>query len=155
MYELHLEIEGQVEFSRRFTRFTEYLTDMRQLAPGIVAELRQSLDEQFDSEGAAGRSGAWDGLSKSYARWKARHYPGKPINQRTQKLRNALTGNTSDTIYEATPDSITFGTRLRYGKHVQKRRKVIDLSERQKTRLMKTIQRRLLQAGRDAGFTLG
>jgi phage gpG-like protein len=45
---------------------------------------------QFDSEGAYG-SGGWAPLSPSYAAWKDRHYPGKPILERSGALRHALT----------------------------------------------------------------
>ena len=45
---------------------------------------------QFDSEGAYG-SGGWAPLSPAYAAWKERHYPGKPILERTGALRHALT----------------------------------------------------------------
>jgi phage gpG-like protein len=161
MLNVHLEISGEVQFSRSFTRFAEQLTDLRDLWPGVVTDLRESIEEQFDSEGGAGKSGAWPSLSKSYAAWKSRKFPGKPILQRTGRLVKSLTGNSPDTIVDPKPDSLEFGTRVPYAKYHQRgagklpRRRLIDLNERQKARLMKTIQRRLLQAGRDAGFTLG
>lgn len=152
--QFQLVIDGEVQFDRTFSRFTENLTDLRHLWPGVIIELRQAEREQFSGEGV-GPTGRWKPLSKAYGKWKAKHYPGKQINQRSGRLIDALTGNTSDTLIDPQPDSLTYGVRIPYAIHVHRKRKVFDLNEQQKTRLMKTIQRRLLQAGKNAGFALG
>ena len=160
MLKLTADIDGELQFSRTFTRYTENLDDLRQLWPGVIPELRAIMREQFEGEGV-GATGKWAGLAAGYKAWKARHYPGKPILQRSGRLLSSLTRNNGDSIVEPKSDSLVFGTRVPYAIHHQrgggplKRRKIFDLNQDQKNRLMKVIQRRLLQAGRDAGFTLG
>lgn len=159
MLRLQVEIENETQFDRTFTRFTEQLRDLRDLWPGVIPELRDIAREQFAGEGV-GPAGNWPALSPKYAAWKAQRFPGKPILQRTGRLIESLTGNTADSIVEARPDYLDFGTRVPYGRYHHKgagrlkRRKVFDLNEQQKTRLMKVIQRRLLSAGRESGFAL-
>ncbi|UOF76904.1 virion morphogenesis protein [Bacteriophage sp.] len=160
MLRISFEIEGSTEFDRTFTRFAENLRDMRQLWPGVITELGLITEEQFKGEGI-GRSGRWANLSPAYARWKAKHYPGKPILQRTSRLYRSLTQrNNADNVVDARPDELVFGSKVPYGVYHQrgggrlKRRPVFDLNERQKTRLLKAIQVRLLKAGRDNGVTV-
>jgi phage gpG-like protein len=156
---LTIQFDGEVQFSRTFTRFTEQLRDLRDIWPGVIPDFQEFAREQFRGEGV-GDTGSWPALSPPYAAWKARHFPGKPILQRTGRLVDSVTGRTRDTLIEAKPDSLEFGTRVPYAVFHQrgsgrlKRRKVFDLNERQRTRLMKTIQKRLLTAGRNSGFAL-
>lgn len=159
MLRVIVEADGEAQFDRTFTRFTEQLRDLHDLWPGVVPELRDITREQFAGQGV-GPAGSWPALSPKYAAWKAQRYPGKPILQRTGRLIESMTGNRPDSIVEARPDSLEFGTRVPYAAYHQrgagrlKQRKIFDFNEQQKTRLMKTIQRRLLSAGRESGFAL-
>lgn len=159
MLTIQIEVEGERQFDRTFTRFTEQLRDLRDLWPACIPELREISKEQFAGEGV-GDAGKWAALSARYAAWKAQRYPGKPILQRTGRLVESLTGNKSDSIVEAKPDELIFGTRVPYAVHHQrgagrlKKRKVFDLNEQQRTRIMKAIQKRLLTSGQSSGFSL-
>ena len=54
-----------------------------------LAAAYQAYEERvFTTEGAAGL-GRWRPLSPAYARWKAVHFPGRPILTRTGALRTA------------------------------------------------------------------
>lgn len=160
MLTIKLEVENEVQFQRTFTRYVSQLRDLRDTWPGVVTDLRDIAQEQFGGEGI-GDSGKWPALSPRYAAWKRRHFPGKSILRRTDRLIESLTGNRADSIVEARPDSLEFGTRVPYAIYHQrgagrlKRRKIFDLNERQRTRIMKTIQKRLLTAGQESGFALG
>lgn len=66
-------------------------SDWRGAWPAVAARLRRQIREDFDSEGAGGRSGKWARLSKRYRRWKERHYPGRKILELTYRLRDSLT----------------------------------------------------------------
>lgn len=154
-----LTVEGETQLDREFTRFTELVTDLRPLWPGVITEAKQIFAEQFAGEGVGDR-GRWKPLATAYAKLKAAKYPGKPILQRTGRLIDSLTGNTADTITRAEPDALTVGTRVFYGRYHQTgtrrmpARRPIDLNEAQRTRLMKVIQRRMLTVGRENGISL-
>jgi phage gpG-like protein len=158
---LVIELEGQREFDRTFTRFTENLRDFRQLWPSVISVLRKISEEQFAFEGR-GKSGAWQPLSPKYAAWKEKNYPGSPILQRTGALQLSLTSNTAHSIVRAGKEELEFGTTLRYGIYHQSRkprkrlprRPIFDFNEQDKNRVTKAIQARLIKAGRDNGVTV-
>lgn len=159
MLRLTAIVEGEQQLDRTFTRFTELVSDLRVIWPGVIEDFREIEKQQFAGQGIGG-GGRWQPLSSGYAKIKAREYPGKTILRRTDRLYNSLTGNTADSITRAEPRSLAIGTRVVYGRYHQRgagrlvQRRVIDLNEAQRTRLMKTIQRRLLLAGRNNGIPL-
>lgn len=159
MLNFQIEIENQVVFDRALSRFGENLKDFRQVWPGVTVELRRIVKEQFDGQGV-GQSGKWKALSPAYKKWKDKKYPGQPILVRTGDTRAALTSNTSHTINIPTAQTLTFGVALKYPIYHQRggkklpQRKIFDFTEEQKVRLVKVIQRRLLNAGGNNGVTL-
>jgi phage gpG-like protein len=57
----------------------------------------------FESQG----NGNWPQLSKDYAEWKHKHFPGEPILVRTGRLRETVT---EPDILIIEPNRVTFGT---------------------------------------------
>jgi phage gpG-like protein len=159
MIRLTVTVEGEPQFDRTLTRFTELVDDLRPIWPGVLEDFREIEKQQFAGQGI-GDGGRWQPLSAAYAKIKAQEYPGKPILRRTDRLYNSLTGNTADTSINAQPRRLSIGTRVFYGRFHQRgggrlvQRRPIDLNEAQRTRLVKTIQRRLLLAGRNNGIPL-
>lgn len=160
MIRITLQIDGEDQFNRTFTRFTEFLTDLRQIWPGVITEFRQIEKEQFAGEGV-GQLGRWKPLSARYAKWKAKKYPGKPILQREGRLVESLTRNSPDSVVNPQREFLEIGTSVEYAAYHHRgvknrlaQRKVIDFNDTQKNRIMKVIQRRMLSAGRENGFTL-
>ena len=92
-------------FIRNIGQLSETLTDdfdWASLAP-MVAE---AADRIFASEGR----GAWSQLSEAYARWKAKHYPGKGILELTGAYRRAATQiGAPHNIVEVGDDHLTYG----------------------------------------------
>lgn len=86
----------------------ELLDVGKHILPRLLPVLEVETGKGFDAEGGA--SGNWAPLSVSYAKWKAAHYPGKPILQRTGALQAALTGPGSNARREVSGDTLTFGT---------------------------------------------
>ena len=86
-------------------RLSENLTDgfdWESLAPTVA----EAADNIFASEGRGG----WPQLSEAYARWKARHYPGKGILELTGAYRNAATQiGAPHNIVEVGDDHLTYG----------------------------------------------
>lgn len=82
----------------------------KHVLPKLLPVLEVESGKQFDAEGAGPQAGSWAPLSVSYAKWKAAHFPGKPILQRTGALRAALTGPGANARRDVTSDTLTFGT---------------------------------------------
>lgn len=70
----------------------------------------------FKNEGWPSR---WPALSPGYAAWKQKHYPGKPMMRRSDRLYDSLVGVTSDSVWKVTKQSIQFGTRVPYWREHQ------------------------------------
>ena len=90
---------------RNIERLSENLTDgfdWESLAPTVA----EAADNIFASEGR----GQWPQLSEAYARWKARHYPGKGILELTGAYRNAATQiGAPYNVVEVGDDHLTYG----------------------------------------------
>jgi len=80
----------------------------KHILPKLLPVLEVETAKTFDAEGGA--SGSWAPLSISYAKWKAANFPGKPILERTGKLRVALTGPGSNARRDVSGNELTFGT---------------------------------------------
>lgn len=51
----------------------------------VGRHMKKSILEAFEAEGPG-----WAPLSRAYARWKERHFPGMPIGQRTRQLITSI-----------------------------------------------------------------
>lgn len=145
------EVEGKAEFDRSFNRVGEHVSDLRPVWNKIERTFHQIESEQFKSEGAKGRSGKWRPLTRNYAVYKAKKYPGMPVLQRSGRLYRSLTSNTGDSILIKTKDEFGIGTTLFYatfhqtGTKNMPAREPISFSDAQRTTLTKEIQKGLLE----------
>jgi hypothetical protein len=78
---------------------------VRNLTTMLTERWRRINKEQFKAQGR-GAHGKWKALSSAYAEWKQRHFPGKSILRRTDRLYNAATSGT---------ESVGRGTRTSVG----------------------------------------
>lgn len=140
-----LTLEGEAQIDRTLARFHDNVTDARPLWDELAAKFARIEVRQFNSEGAYG-SGGWPALSPRYAAWKARHYPGRPILERTGELRRSLTQRPFG-IEELTPASMTIGSGIDYGRYHQKgggnlpQRRPVELPEATRRSWIRLIQR--------------
>lgn len=79
------------EVSRRLRLYGQRLGTWRSLWRSIAGDVARAEIQWFASRGA----GAWRPLSRHYAEWKAKHFPGKPLLVQSGKLRAAATSATS------------------------------------------------------------
>lgn len=154
-------VDGVEEFNRGFNRITAYISDFTSLWPEVAKEFYGIEREQFDSIGAKGASGKWAALSKAYAVYKAKKYPGKPILQATGSLFASMTGfDAADSIFRPTATDLTIGTQREGAIYHQREtsrmpmRKVIDMTDDGKRRLQKAIQKGLVAFVRRQGFAV-
>lgn len=152
-------LDGVENLDRAFSRTESFVADMRNFAPSIAREFYISEDEQFESEGAKGASGRWTPLSDPYARFKAERFPGETILRATGALQSSLTDpDALDAIFQVDAREIVIGSKVPYavahhrGGGRLPSRPVISLSEEQKRRMHKAIQRDLVQEVRRLGF---
>lgn len=153
------EVGGVEVLNRAFNRVDRGIDDFRNFAPGIAREFYAIEEQQFRSEGAAGASGKWAPLSLSYARFKARAFPGAPILQRERSLYESLTSpDAPDSVFRVSQSEIVIGTKSPYARAHQSgggrlpARPPISFTERDRRRLQKAIQAQLVKLTRDAGF---
>ena len=148
-----IEVAGQAEFNRSFIRLKDNIEDLTPEWEAAFVAFQTIQAEQFNTEGQAGATGRWLPLSENYGRWKELNYPGTKILERTGRLKDSLIGETSDTVKKIDKLSAEFGTLVPYAMPHQigggggrpPRREVISFSERQKTFLMKEIQKKLVE----------
>ena len=159
MFRIIAEVDGVQNLNRAFNRTEGFIADMRNFAPAIAAEFYRAEDEQFKTEGAAGASGKWAPLSKAYERFKEQAYPGETILRATGHMNESLIDPEAlDAVFIANKEEVIMGTKdpkalahHRGGGRLPKR-PVISLSETQKRRMQKAIQRELVEFTRSVGF---
>ena len=139
------EVEGEVQVDRTLARFAENVGDATPLWDSLATRFARIEARQFKSEGAYG-SGGWPALSPRYAAWKAKHYPGKPILERTGELKDSLTRRPLG-IEVLTPSSMTVGSGIDYGRFHQAgggrlpQRRPVELPESERRTWVRLIQR--------------
>jgi phage gpG-like protein len=110
---LQIGLEGDRQANELLFTRKKNVEDFRPVWADIRNFLMQVMREQFDTEGA--RAAKWQPLSKTYAAWKSRNYPGKTILRRTDRLFNSLTTlGAPDQVFESDKLSMIFGTRVPY-----------------------------------------
>lgn len=147
------EVQGVEVLNRGFNRIEGAISDFRSLWPAVAGEFYAIEREQFDSEGAAGASGKWAALSPAYKKWKEANYPGQPIMRLENPLFESLTDPEAlDAIFRPGADELVIGTKLPYARRQHRTRPLISMTEQQKRRIQKAIQRGLVEFTRRAGF---
>ena len=144
--EIKLRVSGASELTRRLKAQEAAAVDLRP----VWLELRERFvryeTRTFSSQG--GVSGRWAPLSPEYGAWKAQHYGGKRILQRSGDLMRSLSSDLA--IEVITPHSMLLGSDSRYGHFHQTgtknmpRRKVIDLSEGERRLWIRAIRDHLM-----------
>jgi phage gpG-like protein len=100
-------VEGLPELSAALERVADDAVDLRRVDAQLEARFHEGNREQFDSEG--GRSGGWKPRVEAQGT-----FAGRPLEQLSGRLRNSLTGRTSDSIHRVDKDSAEFGTSVPY-----------------------------------------
>lgn len=149
-----MDVAGDAVFVKGIARFTESCRDFTTMWPEIVEDFQQIELEQFATEGA--RSGnPWAPLSASYERWKMKNFPSSTTLVLTGEMRMAMTNGL---MVDAEPMRLEMRPSLdktiyhqRGTAHMPKR-KVVDLTDSDKARWVRTIQRYLVDRATEAGL---
>jgi len=117
-FELHTEPDLKV-LAFRVRGLINRMEDMRPLLTGFGELFKGAMSLQFATEGRYG-SGGWAALSPAYAKWKAEHFPGRPIGVLHGFLRSGMTGGAgySQHILRQSADyGLGAGPAVEYGKY--------------------------------------
>ena len=109
---------GNLVFAANRTKRS--LDDLSELFEVYEQLFRAGMKEQFTRQGAWGNTGGWADLSEQYAKWKAKHFPGRPIGFLRGHLRQAMTGGSGYTAEIAKTEAsfgMGGGPALAYGKY--------------------------------------
>lgn len=137
-------VEGETQVDRTLTRFADNIKDARPVWDKLAGRFARLERRQFAGEGTF--SGGWAPLSPAYAAWKARHYPGKPILERTGELKRDLTERPL-AIEVLEPGFLLLGTAREYGEFHQRgagdlpQRRPIEFPEGERREWVKVLQR--------------
>lgn len=139
---------GDVQLDRTLQRFELRAADASPAFEQIGDSFARAESRQFSSQGAYG-SGGWPALSPAYAAWKARHFPGKPILQRTGELAESLTSRPFG-IDVVESQFAVFGSAVPHGRFHQiggpdlPQRRPVELPDTLRRRWVKILQRWLV-----------
>jgi len=119
-----------------------------------ILPLLQNYTEQYLARGGAFEGNpAFAPLSPRYARYKARRYPNTPILTRSGRMRASLAGLTGDSVADASPDRLVYGTKVPYalyhqtGTRKMPKRPPLKLSKPLTTRILTALRNYLIEQG--------
>ena len=144
-FTLTFEIVGEEQIKRSFSRFAENVNNATEPFKEIAADFKKIEQNQFESEGSYG-GGSWAELSKNYSEWKAKNFPGAKILVLSGLMRESLIGENPYYVENIQPLYMEVGTRVPYAIYHQQggsklpQRKIINLTEDDKTRWVKIFQ---------------
>jgi len=150
VFRLTIHQTGAEELRTMLGGLAVAVDDISPTFPEMERAFRSIEISQFQSEGASGQEGAWPALSEVYAAWKARHFPGKPILQRTGALMRSLVGRGPGSYVSTSPHSLTIGTSIPYAAFHQieglgrRFRPMISLTDQQAAMFQAILQRYFL-----------
>lgn len=141
---IRLSFWGDEQLNRTIDRTLDALDDARPAWEVIATSFARAERRQFRTEGGYG-SGGWRPLSPRYAAWKARHYPGKTILRRTDRLYRSLTERPLG-VEVLLPRRMVIGSDIEYGRFHQlgdglPRRRPVELPESLRREWVKVVQR--------------
>jgi len=144
-FTLTFEIAGEEQIKRSFSRFADNVSNATEPFKEISEDFKKIEQKQFDSEGSYGGQG-WAKLSTNYAEWKAKNYPGAKILVQSGLMKGSLMGENPYYLENIQPLYMEVGTRIPWAIYHQTgggklpQRKIINLTEADKTRWVKIFQ---------------
>ena len=128
---VHFAATGDRNYSRGFYALASAVEDMTPVFERIASDIRDTVQSQFMTEGAAAGN-PWAPLSPDYGAWKDAHYPGMPLLVRTGQMRHELLDPSAFMVgkqslrYEPVSDIVIYH---QFGTRHMPRRKVLAITE--------------------------
>jgi phage gpG-like protein len=108
MPETTAELKGADRIAERLLGYGQHLDNWEAFWPQVTQAFTAREEIWFTHEGEG-----WAQLDPTYAKWKAVHYPGKPILVRTGDLKRSLTDPTEAVRYSS-PHELVLGSDVDY-----------------------------------------
>jgi len=154
-----ISVMGEMQLNRALRGRIRATSDLSPAFERMADDFEETQKQVFDREGAGDGRRRWQPLSAAYADWKARHYPGAKILERTGRLRDAFTGGRGS-VREIRPLRMVLGGDVRVGRYdlgalhqagtkKMAQRRVIMLGRRQRHRWMRILTDHLRVEGRE------
>lgn len=152
---------GVEQIKSKLNRFANEISSYKEVFEDISEDFFEIEKRQFSSEG--GRSKKWYDLSPTYATWKNKNFPGRPILVLTGELKESLTVKDVDPYYPViTKNQCILGTSdpkaewhfLGMSETNLPIRRSINLIDKDKSRWMKLIHEYVDKVGRGLGFKI-
>lgn len=144
-------IDGIEEMDRRLLRFSEKARDLSDAWDEVADVIMEGESRLFDTQGRAG-AGGWAALAPATVADKARRGADPRVLHDSGALRASLTERgASGQVLEVRPDGLRFGTSVAYAafhQHGTSRmpaRPPLRLSETTRRKVVKVIQRAMLE----------
>jgi phage gpG-like protein len=93
--------------------------DLRPIMKWAARETQKQTTRVFNSEGASAGGRKWPELAQATLAIKAARYPGKPMLERTGKLKRSLRRGGSGHVRVIGKKGLRFGTRVSYAQDLQ------------------------------------
>lgn len=155
MLRFQISVAGEEVLDRAFNRIINKIEDLSDIWPEVATAFWEVEAEQFQSGGR----GKWPELSPKYEEQKAKTHNFSPLMRKSDALYKSLTRKGADhQVYEANKTSLTIGSDLPYAKaHMKPYKKrparpPIDLTDADKRKLVKAMQKPLVMFARAQGF---
>jgi len=157
MLSIKFTMLGDVALARAVSRYGDAVRNFKPVWQKIREDFHRIEAAQFDTKG--GRSGTpWAQLSPRYAAWKMKYFPGMPLLQLTGLMwAQFAVGTGMRTIIE--PLKLLMAPTMQYPVYHQQgtksspMRKVVALTEADKSSWMKMIHNYIYDKAREAHLT--
>lgn len=143
-------------FAVQFNRFAQDLEDAVAVWEAIADSLEDEVSRNFQTEGSS--SGArWHPLSRRYAKWKAKVYPGRGILEATGALRESFEQGGAGHVREIRPKKFIWGSTIDYGQYHQTggdalpRRPILRVTADTREQWQRIVHRHLVTHSRRLG----
>lgn len=88
--QIEFTVAGDTQIARQFEVARSWAEDMHEPLSEMMDLIVDNVRAQFETEGTQGHSGRWQRLSDAYGKWKAQHFPGRPILVREGGMKGAM-----------------------------------------------------------------
>jgi len=146
---LNATLVNDKRFPRVLANLNQKIKDWRSFwIERFVPFYQNEIQQNFETEGELVYG--WPDLSPEYAAWKARHFPGRKIMERTRRLRESMAPGAAgrDTVVRVRPLEAMVGTKVPYARYANRQRPILPPVP--KDRLRELHQRWVTEKAREA-----
>jgi len=148
---------GHTVLARAVSRYGDSVRNFKPVWQKIREDFHRIEAKQFDTKGSRGGT-PWPQLSLRYEAWKMRHFPGQPLLRLTGWMRSQFAVGTGmrvtiDPLKLIMEPSMQYPVYHQQGTRTMPMRKIVALTEADKTSWMKMIHSYIYDKAKEARLT--